>query len=87
MRCANRRQKVGHARSALEAQPCCSPEGKVRQETNDVKHRPRAATPVRHLGAAGSDGIMRGPQAMTERASEVVNHIKVELVLFGQSHR
>lgn len=63
------------------------PGEKARRETNDVKHRPRAATPVRHLGAAGSDGIMRRPQAVTARASEVVNHIKAELGLFGQSRR
>lgn len=82
MRCVNGRRKVGHARP-VSKRNLGAPPRKAHRETNDVK----TSTPVRHLGAAGTDGIMQGPQAVTERPSEVVNHIKVELELFGQSQR
>lgn len=67
------RQQAAESRSVTRGQSQKSnlvvphPEGKCNRETNDVKHRPLAANPVRHLAAAGSDGIMRGPQAVTEQ--------------------
>lgn len=82
MRCASGRRKVGRA-WPLPKRNLAAPE----READDVKHRPRAATAVRHLAAAGSDGIMWGPQAVTERRRLVVNHVKAEPEPLGQSHR
>lgn len=56
--------KVGRVRP-VPKRSLAVPEREAHRETDDVKHPPTA---VRHLGAAGSDGIMSGPQAVDRQS-------------------